>query len=268
MEEDKPIRGAMHAYAKKSLDAAFKGNDAKNASGGKVPLPETPRQPAKKSKLGERAASDIQMVSNSNLMEVLERVEKMQLEFMNRMKSLEANVQVNTASLNGVTEALEFMSNQIEEVSSKVSSLQNRVDSLEKENCVLRDKCEELDAYKRRWNLRVSGIQEQRGEDVRKIRIDLFSKVSPEIAGQLVYTLDIAHRLGPRAEGARASSCSFCHAMFEIKSGGMPEPLPFSKKGKSEFLKTKRKAPKTPGTNLWNEQGRRGSRLQRPFCIC
>lgn len=99
----------------------------------------------------------------------------------------------------------------------------------------------ELDAYKRRWNLRVSGIQEQQGEDVRKILIDLFGKVSPEIADQLVYTLDIAHRLGPRAEElaqAIASLCSFCHAMFEIKSGGMPEPQPFSKKGKSEFLKT------------------------------
>ncbi|CAM4277722.1 unnamed protein product [Leuciscus chuanchicus] len=121
------------------------------------------------------------------------------------MQSLETTVQVNTASLNSVTEALEFMSNQIEEVSGKVSSLQNRVESLEKENCVLRDKCEELDAYKRRWNLRVSGIQEQRGEDVRKILIDLFCKVSPEIADQLVYTLDITHRLGPRSEGARAS---------------------------------------------------------------
>lgn len=74
-------------------------------------------------------------------MEVLERVEKMKPEFMNRMQSLEATVQINTASLNSVTEALEFMSNQIEEVSDKVSSLQNRVESLEKENCVLCDKC-------------------------------------------------------------------------------------------------------------------------------
>ncbi len=148
-------------------------------------------------------ASENQTVSNLHLLEVLERVEKMQVEFLTRMQSLETTVNDNTNSLNSVTEALEFVNNQVEEMTSKVNSLQNRVESLEKENCVLRVTCDELDAYKRRWNLRVSGIQEQRGEDVRKILIDLFSKVSPEIADQLLYTLDVAHRLGPRAEGAR-----------------------------------------------------------------
>lgn len=205
MEEDKPVRSAMHSYARKSLDAAFKVNDAANASGSKIPLPETPKPPSKKSKMVDRVASDNQTVSNLHLMEVLERVEKMQLEFLNRMQSLEVTVKDNTNSLNSVTEALEFMSNQVEEVTSKVSSLQSRVESLEKENGVLREKCDELDAYKRRWNLRVAGIQEQRGEDVRKILIDLFGKVSPGIADQLIYTLDVAHRLGPRSEGARSS---------------------------------------------------------------
>lgn len=204
MDVDKPTRGAMHSYAKKSLDAAFKVNDASNASGLKVPLPETPKPPPKKSKMGDRTALDNQTVSNSHLLEVLQRVENMQTETLNRMQTLEATVKDNTSSLNSVTEALEFMSNQIEEVSSKANALQNRVEALEKENCVLRDKCEELDAYKRRWNLRVAGIPEQRGEDVRKILIDLFGKVSPEVADQLVYTLDIAHRLGPRSEGARS----------------------------------------------------------------
>jgi len=155
--------------------------------------------------MGDRAASDNQTVSNSHLMEVLQRVENMQTETLNRMQTLEATVKDNTSSLNSVTEALEFMSNQVEEVSSKVNALHSRVETLEKENSVLRDKSEELDAYKRRWNLRVAGIPEQRGEDVRKILIDLFGKVSPEIADQFVYTLDVAHRLGPRSEGAHSS---------------------------------------------------------------
>ncbi len=157
----------------------------------------------KKSKMVDTVASENQTVSNLHLLEVLERVEKMQVEFLTRMQSLETTVNDNTNSLNSVTEALEFVNNQVEEMTSKVNSLQNRVESLEKENCVLHETCDELDAYKRRWNLRVSGIQEQRGEDVRKILIDLFSKVSPEIADQLLYTLDVGHRLGPRAEGVR-----------------------------------------------------------------
>ncbi|KAI2662014.1 LINE-1 retrotransposable element ORF1 protein [Labeo rohita] len=205
MEADRPNRGAAHSYTRKSLDVAFKENDAAKTSGSKIPLPETPKPPSKKSKMGDRDGSDSQSVSNSHLLEVLERVEKMQAEFLTRMQSLETTVKDNTNSLNSVTEALEFMNNQVEEVTDKVNSLQIKVESLEKENRVLRDKCDELDSYKRRWNLRVSGIQEQRGEDVRKILIDLFSKVSPVIADQLIYTLDVAHRLGPRSEGVRSS---------------------------------------------------------------
>ncbi|KAI2644888.1 Conserved oligomeric Golgi complex subunit 3 [Labeo rohita] len=203
MHEDKRVREAMHSYARKSLDAAFKGSDAANTS--KIPLPETPKPPSKKSKMVDRVGSDNQSVSNVHLLDVLERVEKMQAEFLTRMQSLETTVKNNTSSLNSVIKALEFMNNQVEEVTDKVNSLQIKVESLEKENRVLRDKCDELDSYKRRWNLRVSGVQEQRGEDVRKILIDLFSKVSPVISDQLIYTLDVAHRLGPRSEGARSS---------------------------------------------------------------
>lgn len=201
MEERRAARSATHSYARRSLDAALKMDDASI----KVPLPETPNPPTKKSKTTDKGASESQTVSNSHLLEVLERVEKMQLESLTRMQSLETTVKDNTNSLNSVTEALEFMNNQVEEITGNVTTLQKRVESLEKENCVLRDKCEELDTYKRRWNLRVSGIQEQRGEDVRKVLIDLFSKVSPVIAEQLIYTLDVAHRLGPRADGARPS---------------------------------------------------------------
>ncbi len=49
MDDDRPVRAAMHSYAKKSLDAAtFKRNDAANTAGSKIPLPETPKPPSKK----------------------------------------------------------------------------------------------------------------------------------------------------------------------------------------------------------------------------
>ncbi len=56
----------------------------------------------------DTVASENQTVSNLHLLEVLERVEKMQVEFLTRMQSLETTVNDNTNSLNSVTEALEF----------------------------------------------------------------------------------------------------------------------------------------------------------------
>ncbi len=67
----------------------------------------------------DTVASENQTASNLHLLEVLERVEKMQVEFLTRMQSLETTVNDNTNSLNSVTEALEFVNNQVEEMTKQ-----------------------------------------------------------------------------------------------------------------------------------------------------
>ncbi|KAJ7983480.1 hypothetical protein DPEC_G00377840 [Dallia pectoralis] len=60
------------------------------------------------------------------------------------------------------------------------------------------DKVDELDAYKRRWNLRISGVLEEEGENVKMIILDIFRQVSPGLADVLQSLIDVAHRLGPK----------------------------------------------------------------------
>ena len=50
--------------------------------------------------------------------------------------------------------------------------------------------------------MRIAGIPDRSGEDVKKIVISLFSLISPGIADQLAHSVDIAHRLGPRSDEA------------------------------------------------------------------
>lgn len=163
------------------------------------PSPESPR--AKKSRSGE----DEQPVFTSRLLAAMERVERMQEESLRRLRSLETSVKTNTDTLRSVTDSLEFLGKQVEDVTKKTDNLQTRVETLEKENTVLREKCNDLDAYKRRWNLRVAGIPERPGENVKKIITDLFSQISPDIGDQLPLAVDIAHRLGPRSGEDRSS---------------------------------------------------------------
>lgn len=87
----------------------------------------------------------------------------------------------------------------------KTDEMEKKIGKLEKENVELHDKCEDLDAYKRRWNLRVAGIPEKSGENVKQMIIDLFSQVSPSIAADLHRGVDIAHRLGPRSAAEKSS---------------------------------------------------------------
>lgn len=174
------------------------------------PSPETSntRPPSKKSKTLIYEEDDEQVeqpVLNSRLLSAMERIERMQEESLRHLRSLEITVKGNTDTLKSIIDSLEFSGKQVEDVTKKADNPQTRVEELEKENTALRQKCNDLDAYKRRWNLRVAGIPEQTGENVKKIVIDLFSQISPDIGEQLPLSVDIAHRLGPRSGEARSS---------------------------------------------------------------
>ena len=172
------------------------------------PSPETPKKrPSKKSKtlISEEDEQDGQPVLSSRLLSAMERVERMQEESLRRLRSLETTVKDNTDTLKNVRDSLEFLGKQVEDVTKKADNLQTRVEFLEKENTALHQKCNDLDAYKRRWNLRVAGIPEHTGENVKKIIVDLFRQISPDIGDQLLLSVDITHRLGPRSGETRSS---------------------------------------------------------------
>lgn len=208
MDKEEDIKSIMHSYVKKALQVEEGEMEVtlpeQEGSDSALPLPNAPKlRAAKRSKTIDD--NEGQSVPNSVLLTVMERVEKMQEESLRRLQSLEATVKDNTCSIKSVTDAMEYMGKQIKAATDKVETLEKKVGVLEKENGVLRDRCNELDNYKRRWNLRVAGVKEQAGENVKKMMVDLFSQVSPDIADQLAFSVDIAHRLGPRSGEARSN---------------------------------------------------------------
>ncbi len=67
--------------------------------------------------------------------------------------------------------------------------------SLTKENDVLHDPLNEIEAYKRRWNLKISGVPQHQDENIKMTVIDLLSRVSPGIKDFLQNSVDVAYRL-------------------------------------------------------------------------
>ncbi|KAL1247037.1 hypothetical protein QQF64_034473 [Cirrhinus molitorella] len=164
----------VHNYARR-LENAFEST------------PDTPSQsPAQK-----KSRSNTDTVSNSVLLAAIEKVSKLQEESLIKLQSVEASVKENTSSICKLTCSLEAMEN--------VLSLQSKVEKLEKENKSLKEKCSGLDSYKRRWNLRVGGIPEREGENVKMVVIELFRNLSPHSTEKLQDMVDIAHRLGPKS---------------------------------------------------------------------
>lgn len=196
MEHSDGVRDTIHSYVRRSLDPIFTDKDS-----GFTPLPETPdNRPAKKPKLNVKTPE-----APPAMLVVMLRIEKMQEECLARMGHVESAVKANSASIKDVADSLQSLAKHMDDVSEKMENVDSRVSSLQKENAALRDKVEEMDSYKRRWNLRVARVEESSGENVKQLVIDLFSTVSPDIADQLPLSVDIAHRLGPRSDKLKSS---------------------------------------------------------------
>lgn len=157
----------------------------------------SPDTPSKSPALKKSRSNASDTVSNSVLLAAIKKVSKLQEESLVKLHSVEASVKENTASICNLTCSLEAI--KLEDVTDKVLSLQTKVVKLEKENKVLNDKCSGLDSYKCRWNLRVAGIPEREGENVKMVVIDLFRNLSPHTAEKLQDMVNIAHRLGPKS---------------------------------------------------------------------
>ncbi|KAL1251833.1 hypothetical protein QQF64_019629 [Cirrhinus molitorella] len=168
----------MHSYAKStdvvdSLDTCFP------ESPGASPLPKM-RLPA----------SD---PSNAVLLEAIERLGKKQDDFMEKILEVEKTVSSNSILISDLGARIDVVAKSSEDTAAKSDKLDRQVSTVAEENKRLLDKVDELDAYKRRWNLRVAGVPEVDGENVKMVILDIFLWVSPSLADLLQTSIDVAH---------------------------------------------------------------------------
>lgn len=197
----------FHTYAKTAVeeqigmldDLLTQGEQALESSSA------SSRRPTKKPRPGSEELNEgDEEVSNYMLLMAMQRLENMHVESLQRLKRMEEAVNSNAATIKELKTSVEFQGEQIEEVTGKVNTFETELKALKKENAALKEKCRQIENHSRRQNLRVSGIPERPGESVKKIVVELFSQISPSIAAQLPFSVDVAHRLGPPRVGEGA----------------------------------------------------------------
>ncbi len=67
----------------------------------------------------------------------------------------------------------------IEKNKKDISELQSQVAHLKKENASMKSECDEHARYKRRWNLRLTGLPEKDDENVREMVIGILTRIIP-----------------------------------------------------------------------------------------
>ncbi|XP_023812027.1 uncharacterized protein LOC111947633 [Oryzias latipes] len=135
--------------------------------------------------------------SNAAILAAIESLKSMMTDF-------KSELQQNTLTISAIAKAVEFNSAEIKECKDKNKKLEEEVKHLKEKNVELEQRTSEMEKktleserYKRRWNLRLNGVKEEKGEDTRGIVADIITKIAPPWTEKVDNILDTVHRLGP-----------------------------------------------------------------------
>lgn len=103
-------------------------------------------------------------------------------------------------SISDLQVTINFISEDLKELKGKVTHTEKRVSKAEEKIQTLEGKVLELSHYKRRWNLRLQGLAEEDGEDVRKKVTEICQNMAPDYREKFPEVLDSVHRLGQRRD--------------------------------------------------------------------
>lgn len=137
-------------------------------------------------------------ITNATLLAAINKIGQNQDSFLEKLRCIEKSVNDNTDAICTLSISFGDVKEQVGGLTSNIAELEQKVLSLTKENITLREQVNEIDVYKRKWNLKISGVPEHENENVKMTVIDLLSRVSPEIADFLQNSVDVAHYLGPK----------------------------------------------------------------------
>lgn len=118
----------------------------------------------------------------------------------NKVDSLGDQIQHNSVMLANMAKAVEFNAAEIKDCKIKLQNTEKEMAAFKKDNAELKERVLELERYKRRWNLRIRGIKEKEGENIREVVANLLMKISPPWAPNINHIVDSVHRLGRREE--------------------------------------------------------------------
>lgn len=118
----------------------------------------------------------------------------------NNTEKIMERINNNATAIDGINTQLNHLLQDMGEAKENVDALKTQFATYETRIKELEEKLEEQDRYHRRWNLRLFGLPERDGENIRKTATEICCGVAPELADLSPFIIDVCHRLGPRRE--------------------------------------------------------------------
>lgn len=144
---------------------------------------------------------------------------------------------------------------------------------LKKQNTELEMRTAELERYKRRWNLRLNGLNEEKEENTRQIIKDIIGKIVPHWKENMDFTIDSVHCLGPyNADRPRQIIMQFTGRHFRDELWRTTKHHSVCKELNIRFAEDLTKEDREPRKAVWPkiEQARKAglkTMFPRPPCL-
>eukprot|EP00063_Salmo_salar_P062760 XP_014037595.1 PREDICTED: uncharacterized protein LOC106590943 [Salmo salar] len=150
--------------------------------------PGTPVKPQGEKMRGQEGMSLLEM-QNNIIMLLTAKIDE-------RANGLEVMVRENTMKIEAIKKSVDFIFGEVKTLKSDMKKVEVICQENEKKVAELEQKVNEAERYEHRWNLRLHGIPEQAGEDIKCRVVDICGAVIPESKAKLQENVDIVHRLG------------------------------------------------------------------------
>lgn len=187
----------LHDYLEPEMDCA-------DIMPAEVVFPSLPETPCKSPVIKQRKIESLDaanVLSQLKELSILinnrsDALERMVAENARSIASMKETVNENTKQIADVKTAVEFACAEVNDVKGQLGIMETQVKKIEAKSSEHEQRLSHLEAYTRRWNLRIYGMPEKEREDVRERVIQVCQQLLPEAKDKLPYTVDTVHRLG------------------------------------------------------------------------
>ncbi|XP_046907205.1 uncharacterized protein si:ch211-196c10.15 [Hypomesus transpacificus] len=188
-------------------------------------------------------------VSNATLMEIL--VARFYLQD-GKLSSIERKITENSLLIVSLTKAVEFNAAEIKDCKAKINLFDKQLNSVTTSHADLINRTSELERYKRRWNLRIIGMKEVDGEDIRREVISLLAEIAPHLHHKLEEIVDTVHRIGPKMkDNSRQVIIQFCMRKYRDEFWRSSKGSDVCKRKGVKFTKDLSKEDREARAALW-----------------
>ncbi|KAJ8003701.1 hypothetical protein DPEC_G00151050 [Dallia pectoralis] len=169
-------------------------------------LPDTPVKPPSK-----RVKSDSR--EKGEILEAIRELARKHDESFQKISSIEKTTVSTSKQMEKLTSTVQQLTMEVMQQKQTTEGMKDEIHALQAENKILKPNIADCQRYSRNWSLKLHGVKEEDGEDVRCRVINILEKVAPRIRDKLKEGVDIVHRIGPRRQDGSKRSIIILFAL-------------------------------------------------------